>query len=486
MPGHAKKKKSPSSNMLQRMSALEAKLGKQLVARVVKHKMHSKLQNHASARKKKSSHGGTGRLGLGMAPSGATNRRSQVIDEDEYIGEINGSVLFTTTAYPMNPGQAATHPWGSRLASLYEEYDYEELEFYYKREVSEFATNGQTGKVILSIDYDAADAAPTSKQQVEDTQPHMDGMPCTARISLKADVSLMRKQPSKYVRFGAQQSGTDLRVYDAGNFYISTQGCVNTNVIGELHVKYRVRVKVPVLTPNIVTGNVALHWSTLNCSTASPSNGMALQTGSATGWTIGNAGSGGMIIYAPANVPGNYLVSITINNSLGSTISSPDAISYGSGATVFAPFCYSGSRDQTGLTFSPSASLSTENTIAQFGVNIPATYGGNFTVTGMTIPASSAMDIFIQQLPSALVTAVAPVKAPQTRSFGLTEHQLNKMYSKLLSMGVLTNDDESPVVVTDDDGVIRISQPDHDLPLGTSTSAPPLSKVTSRMRVLAK
>jgi len=146
-----------------------------------------------------------------------------VIEEDEYIQDVNGSTGFVTLGFPINPGQSATHPWGNRLASLYEEYYYEELEFYYKREVSEYATNGQTGKVILSIDYDATDSAPTSKQQVEDTQPHKDGMPCTPLISLKADVALMRKQPGKYVRPGSQANGTDLRVYDAGVFYFSTQ-----------------------------------------------------------------------------------------------------------------------------------------------------------------------------------------------------------------------------------------------------------------------
>lgn len=121
----------------------------------------------------------TGPLGLGAGPTRYTNRRMQIIEEDEYIGEILGTGGFYTTPYSCNPGQSQTFPWGSRIFSLYEEYEFTSLEFYYKREVSEFATNGQTGKVMLSFDYDASDPAPTTKLQVEDSRTHVDFMPCT-------------------------------------------------------------------------------------------------------------------------------------------------------------------------------------------------------------------------------------------------------------------------------------------------------------------
>jgi len=191
--------------------------------------------------------GGSGRLGLSGGGNRATNRRTQVIEEDEYIGDVNGSVAFAATAFSANPGQAGTFPWGSRIAALYEKYEYESLEFYYKREVSEFATNGSAGKVILSFDYDASDSAPTTKQQVEDSVPHADGMPCTEIIRLPIDVTTMRNQPARFVRPGSLPANTDVKNYDVGNFYISTYGNVNATVIGELHVRYRVRFSKPVL-----------------------------------------------------------------------------------------------------------------------------------------------------------------------------------------------------------------------------------------------
>jgi len=93
-------------------------------------------------------------LTLKTSTSAATTRRGQIIEEDEYIADIVGSTAFATTAYPVNPGQSNTFPWANKIASLYEKYDFERLEFYYRREVSEFATNGQAGKVMLSFDYD--------------------------------------------------------------------------------------------------------------------------------------------------------------------------------------------------------------------------------------------------------------------------------------------------------------------------------------------
>jgi hypothetical protein len=181
-------------------------------------------------------------------------RKTHTISEDEYIGEVNGSVLFATTSYPINPGQATTFPWGSRIASLYEKYHFTRLEFYYRREVSEFATNGQAGKVMLSVDFDASDNPPATKQQVLDTEPHIDGMPCVESIILRVDCRQMAHQDGCYVRPGAQPANTDIKTYDAGNLFVSTYGNTNNSAIGELRVRYTVVVSVPVLESTVTLG----------------------------------------------------------------------------------------------------------------------------------------------------------------------------------------------------------------------------------------
>jgi len=208
----------------------------------------------------------TGNLKMSSGNRGTT-RRTQTITEDEYIGEIPGSVAFSTTSYPINPGQSSTFPWGSKIAALYEKYCFNYLEFYYRREVSEFNANGAQGKVLLSCDYDASDNPPTSKQQVEDTEPHVDGMPCTDTIVLRLDPKQLWHQDSCYVRPGAQPANTDIKTYDCGNLYVSTQGCVNTSDIGELRVRYQCVLLVPVLENAISTPTIGqtttISWSSL-------------------------------------------------------------------------------------------------------------------------------------------------------------------------------------------------------------------------------
>jgi hypothetical protein len=250
----------------------------------------------------------------GNAPT--RNRQRQVITEDEYIGEVSGSTGFATTAYPFNPGQSSTFPWGYKIAGLYEKYRVRFLQFYFAPEVSQYATNGQSGKVMLSFDYDASDPAPASKQQVLDTDPHTDGMPYE-RIRLILDSKQLNGQDSKYVRPGGLPGGADIKTYDGGILYVSTYGNANTNVLGELHVKYEIELEVPVLD-NVASAPVNYRVAQFVSTSpeAAAASGtykvLALATSNANGiGAVNNAG----VITLPA---GNFLVTVDFmcsNNS---------------------------------------------------------------------------------------------------------------------------------------------------------------------------
>jgi len=190
-------------------------------------------------------------IGAGKNSTSRLTGRSCTIAEDEYIAEVIGpgtGANFNNVAYSINPGQVSTFPWLSKIAAQWEKYHFNSLEFYYKPEVTGFATAGQSGKVILSVDFDASDAPPASKQQMEDTMPHADGMPAvTTRMPLMAR-QLHALYPTLYVRPGGLPGASDIKTYDAGNFNIATQG-LNSNgaTLGELRVKYNVTLSVPVL-----------------------------------------------------------------------------------------------------------------------------------------------------------------------------------------------------------------------------------------------
>jgi len=175
---------------------------------------------------------------------------SILLPGDEYIGEVLGSNSSTTAVvqtFAINPGQSATFPWLSLSAPQWESYRFEMLEFYYKSEVSAYATGGQTGKVVLVCDYDAADTPPTTKKQAEDTKPHDDAM-AYQDLHLPLDPKrLLGGLTSKFVRPGAPDAGTDIRMYDSGNVSVLTLNNGTTGALGELRVRYRCRFMTPVL-----------------------------------------------------------------------------------------------------------------------------------------------------------------------------------------------------------------------------------------------
>jgi len=249
----------------------------------------------------------------GRSTSMATNRRTQVIEEDEFIAPIYGSVSFNTTKFAINPGQAGSFPWGNKIAQLYERYDFEMLEFYTTSTVSGFATNGQQGTVVLSIDYDASDLAPVSMQQVEDTDPHtVPALPSTSVIALRADCNEIRSSDAKYVRPGALPANTDIKTYDAGNLYVSTEGCSNTTKIGELHVRYRCRFTKPVLEAGTLFGPSYLHVSSNGTGTAAdPCDGMAVTF--AYGCSVGPISSTGFTV-SDLTIGKNYLLMMTVSD----------------------------------------------------------------------------------------------------------------------------------------------------------------------------
>jgi hypothetical protein len=250
--------------------------------------------------------------------------KSIVIEQDEYIGEVIGGATaanFNTTVYPVNIGQSGTFPWGSFVNERFEKYKFDMLEFYYKREVSEFATNGTTGKVMLSFDADASDPPPATKQQVEDTDPHVDCMP-SENMTLRVPQKVLNKfTDGFYIRPAGLPGGNDIKTYDVGNLYVSTIALAGNSVtVGELHVRYRVHCFVPILesmTTAPANNSVSVWRSNAVNTAASGSNLQVLfATQDASG--AGGVNTTGSIVMPP----GNYLcdTSVNIYNTTGSGV----------------------------------------------------------------------------------------------------------------------------------------------------------------------
>lgn len=260
--------------------------------------------------------------------------KSSTVVQDEYVGEISGSIAFNVTSYPINPGQPSTFIWLAAQAKQWEKYTFNYLKFYYKHEVSEFAVNGTTGKVILGVDFDASDPAPSTKQQIEDTDPRVDDMPCKDLYLNLPSSKIHALYKTLFVRTGGLPGSSDIKTYDAGVLHVATQGNQNTSIIGELRVKYSVTFSVPVLE------NINAPHRNYNSSAYQVSVGTVLTSGSARTIPVVTImeGLGAVNALGAITLPvGRYLVSGTteINADTTTLVTAYSTGIYKNGSLVY-------------------------------------------------------------------------------------------------------------------------------------------------------
>lgn len=173
----------------------------------------------------------------------------------EFVADILSSSEFTATTYPLNPGNPNLFPWMSKIASLYEEYEFLGVIFEY-RPTSATAvgtTSSGMGVVLMATDYDCYDSNFTSKRAMEAAEYSSSAVPYQKFIHpIECDPkrNVLR---SAYIVPGittASSAPGDQRMSVHGNFTIATEGQPNAgNRIGELWISYHIRLSRPVLEP---------------------------------------------------------------------------------------------------------------------------------------------------------------------------------------------------------------------------------------------
>jgi len=205
-------------------------------------------------------------------------RGDVVVEHEEFIADIFGSTGFVDTPYSINPGLALTFPWLSQMAPLYESYMFESLRFDFQTESATTAT----GTLMMAVDYDASDPPATSKQQLANYRGFVRSAPwsnCSNR-SLSAD---LRKRSSYYVRNGPLDPNQDIKLYDVGTLNVATNGQSGNSTIGELYVRYRVRLMTPQLQNSGVGSALSSHFKALTGASALTVAGNAPVVATGTG-----------------------------------------------------------------------------------------------------------------------------------------------------------------------------------------------------------
>lgn len=268
----------------------------------------------------------------------------------EYIGQVAGSVVYGSTTYPINPGMPQTFPWLSVMAQDFESYRFKKLNFIFETEKSA-STNGS---IMMAVDYDAADAAPTSKVELMANN-HAVRSQVWAPVKYMADAPDLHKLPQRYNRYGALSSNLDIKTYDVGNLIVATQGCADTTSLGELYTEYEVELLTPQLGPNlsqIMTGAGSVSKTAI-FGTAPTSSGTGFFSGSGSVLTalvpgeflveVSVAGTG--LAFAPIASTGTATLAATVGGTALTTATASWAVRLLAGQTL--TFDYSGSTTLT-------------------------------------------------------------------------------------------------------------------------------------------
>jgi len=134
----------------------------------------------------------------------------------ELVGSLVGSVLFATPfSFSINPGLPAVFPWLATQAVGWEKYH-----FNYLRLCSYTRTGTNTpGSIILSPDYDAADAAPVSEQIASSYFGTQEDAPWK---DICMDLDRNRLAGERFLRYGSLAANLDVKTYDVANVFVST------------------------------------------------------------------------------------------------------------------------------------------------------------------------------------------------------------------------------------------------------------------------
>lgn len=174
-----------------------------------------------------------------------TGQNFTTVSHTEYITDITGTSAFEGEAMVINPGNGILFPWLSTIAQRYQSYLFDVLEFLY---VTTSPTTAG-GSVIMTVDYDSNSTLPASKVEALSMESAVRVQPWDNIIHTSKRHNL-RKRSSYYVRNGTDDV-VDSELYDVGTFMIMTEGLPTEFVngsVGELHVRYSVRLETMILT----------------------------------------------------------------------------------------------------------------------------------------------------------------------------------------------------------------------------------------------
>lgn len=230
-----------------------------------------------------------------------------VISHREHIGTVKSSIGFTRQyELPINPGQNATFPWLSAVASNFTQYEMLGVIFEYVSTSGNAisSTNNALGEVIMTVNANSLDPSYVNKTQMlnsDFTQAFAPSSNGALPVECSPQLSTLTKL---YVRFGSNPSGGDLRMSDLGVFTMATSGMQQADVeIGELYVNYQLALIKPQLVSELGYTTPTAYYQLVGSTNAAP-----IGTGPVANFDSIGITFSGNVVTIPRNVSSRLLV----------------------------------------------------------------------------------------------------------------------------------------------------------------------------------
>ncbi len=195
----------------------------------------------------------------------------------EYIRDIVAPSTqgFNVTSIAVNAANPILFPFGSSIASNYEEYYINGIVIEYNSMVSSLSSNPALGSIVLSAQYNVTESGWSSKFQMENSG---DAVSCRPDHNMLFGFEC-KEQPDNGLYTASTTNTTPINLTNFANLYI---GIMNTGAyaagasLGELWVTYDVTLRRPRITPS---PQGYLHYAATTGVGSYTTSGYSLDTG---------------------------------------------------------------------------------------------------------------------------------------------------------------------------------------------------------------
>jgi hypothetical protein len=183
---------------------------------------------------------------LTNAPQFGKSPPSIRIRNREYVTDVSTSTSFLAQNFTVNPGNSVLFPWLSGVAASYQQYKVNGMVVYYNSTSASAigSTNTALGAIMMSSNYDLAEAPYSSKQEVLSAYFSSSGPPSEDLVHAIECDPKQRPIDVLYIDHNGE-SEVDPALYNLCNFQMASTGAQEASVGGEMWIAYDITLMKP-------------------------------------------------------------------------------------------------------------------------------------------------------------------------------------------------------------------------------------------------